>query len=544
MAAFNNSWLFAFFYFVNLRAIFFSMSRLRAHFLAAYLNQLQRSRSKKNAGPMQLSTLRWLLGKARGTAFGRKYGFQKILGADQLLTEFQRMVPVHTYAEMRDAWWHRTYNGEPSVTWPGFTPYFSMSSGTSDAVNKNLPVTSDLVNNVKRVGLLQMAGLSAFGVSRPTYGKEILMLGSTTNLVARNNYLEGDMSGISLLNRPWWLGSSIVKPGRHITKLRGWRERIAAITGDAHKWNIGAVCGVPSWVMLLFEEIIEHYRIRNIHELWPDFELYVHGGVAFGPYGQAFQSLLGKDVIRQETYMASEGSFGFQSRPGGGITLVPDAGVFFEFMPFSGATFDEHGNPRDGVPVLTLPEVQRDQPYALVITTCGGAWRYLIGDVVSFTDPAMNEISIVGRTRQFLDLCGEHVSVDNMVRVVEEIGRQLHLPVKEFAVAGSGSGFRCGHQWFVGCDVQADSAMMAEVIDRVLCALNDDYRVVRQGALDEVKVKVLPNEVFHSFLLRINRQGEMSKFPRVLSGETLKAWNEYLVQNATAEPVAANRRSA
>ena len=231
--------------------------------------------------------------------------------------------------------------------------------------------------------------------------------------------------------------------------------------------------------------------------------------------------------------MASEGSFGFTTRPNAeGIKLVLNVGVFFEFVPFNSDNFDEDGNPKPNPTTYTIGEVDEETDYAVMISTCSGAWRYIIGDVVRFTDAAEHEIIIVGRTKQFLSLCGEHMSVDNMNRAVEVASQKLGITVREFAVAGFKYDNLFAHRWYIGCDdASADAARIKQVMDETLCEINDDYAVERTSALKEVFVEVLPSKIFYDYLRSIGKEGGMNKFPRVLKGAQLESFQNYLKNN-------------
>jgi hypothetical protein len=230
--------------------------------------------------------------------------------------------------------------------------------------------------------------------------------------------------------------------------------------------------------------------------------------------------------------MASEGSFGFQARPKAGIRLVLNAGIFFEFVPFNEDNFDEDGNPKPNPTTCLVHEVKENTDYAVMISTCAGAWRYIIGDVVRFTNVREHEIIITGRTKQFLSLCGEHLSVDNMNKAVEVASRKLGITIREFAVSGHRHENLFAHRWYIGCDnANADANEIKTAIDEALCQLNDDYAIERTSALKEVFVDVLPNKVFYSYLRSKGKEGAMNKFPRVLKNAQLQEWENYLTTN-------------
>jgi hypothetical protein len=485
-------------------------------------------------GAYQRHTLRQLLERGQYTKFGKFYGFDQILSREVDFTRaFRDRVPVHTYNEMFAQWWHRCLKGEENVTWPGKVKYFALSSGTSESASKHIPVTRDMIKSIKKVGFKQLYSLLDFKVPSKVFSKGVLMLGGTTSLYEKGGYFEGDMSGISAKNMPKWMVNFFYKPGKEISKRPKWEDRIKLIVRKAPQWDVATVCGVPAWVQIVLEQVMEYHGAKNIHEVWPNLSVYIHGGVSFEPYKESFKKLLGKPVTFIETYMASEGSFGFKARPGdNGIKLVLNAGIFYEFVPFTSENFDEDGHPKANPKTLLIEEVQEGVDYAVMISTCSGAWRYIIGDVIRFTDAKEYEIAISGRTKQFLSLCGEHMSVDNMNKAIDTVSKKLKVDIREFAVAGLKHENLFAHRWYIGCDNQcADAKEIRRILDETLCEINDDYAVERTSALKEVFVEVLPNDVFIDYMRSIGKEGAMSKFPRVLKNGALNSWQDYLEKN-------------
>lgn len=479
----------------------------------------------------QRHALRQLLERGQYTAFGKNYGFGEILSKEiDFLKVFRERVPIHTYTDMHDQWWHRCQNGEENVTWPGKVKYFALSSGTSESASKHIPVTQDMIKSIKKVGFKQLYSMANFKIRPVAFEKGILMLGGTTSLFEKGEYYEGDMSGISAKNMPRWVSSLLYKPGQRISKRHKWEDRIKLIVEKADQWDVGIICGVPAWVQIVLERVIKHYGVKNIHEIWPNLSVYIHGGVSIEPYKESFKKLWGKNQVTHiETYMASEGSFGFQARPNAGIRLVLNVGIFFEFIPFTANNFDEEGNPKPKPEIFMVHEVKENVEYAVILSTCSGAWRYLIGDVVRFTNAAEHEIAIVGRTKQFLSLCGEHMSIDNMNKAIETVSKKMNITIREFAVAGLKHGNLFAHQWYIGCDNEnVDAGKLKTMLDETLCQLNDDYEVERTSALKEIFVEILPCRVFIDYLRAKGKEGAMSKFPRVLKGAQLEDWEAYL----------------
>jgi hypothetical protein len=485
----------------------------------------------------QRHTLRQLLERGQYTSFGKHYDYAEILSKEvDFIKAFRERVPVCTYNEIYNQWWYRCQQGEENVTWPGKVKYFALSSGTSESASKHIPVTQDMIKSTKKVGFKQLYSMTEFDIPSVAFQKGVLMLGGTTSLFKRGEYYEGDMSGISAKNMPKWLSNFFYKPGQQISKRPKWEDRIRLIVRNAKKWDVGTVCGVPAWVQIVLEEVIKYHKVNNIHDIWPNLNIYIHGGVSFEPYKESFKKLLGKPIQFIETYMASEGSFGFKARPGNhGIKLVLNAGIFFEFAPFNNENFDEDGNPKKGIKTYLINEVDEETDYAVVLSTCAGTWRYLIGDVIRFTDSKEHEIAIVGRTKQFLSLCGEHMSIDNMNKAIDTVSRKLGITIREFTVAGFQYKNLFAHRWYIGCDdsnVNAETAR--QLLDETLCEVNDDYAIERTSALKEVFVEILPSEVFYDYMRSIGKEGGMNKFPRVLKNGALTNWENFLHKNHVA----------
>ncbi len=479
----------------------------------------------------QKYTLRQLLDRGQYTSFGKHYGFASNMLSSKidLVSAFRETVPVHTYDEMYNQWWHRCQEGEENVCWPGKVKYFALSSGTSETASKHIPVTQDMIKSIKKVGFKQLYSMANYKIPPVAFEKGILMLGGTTSLFEKGEYYEGDMSGISAKNMPRWMSSLLYKPGKKISKRPKWEDRIRLIVLNAKNWDVGIVCGVPAWVQIVLERVVKHYNVKSIHEIWPNLSVYIHGGVSMEPYKESFKKMFGKKVTYIETYMASEGSFGFQARPGAGIKLVLNANIFFEFIPFTAENFDEDGNVKPKPSTVLVQEVKEDVEYAVLISTCSGAWRYLIGDVIKFTNAKEHEIAIIGRTKQFLSMCGEHLSVDNMNKAIDVVSKEQGITIREFTVTGFNEGNRFAHKWYIGCDDEhANAETIAQLLDETLCKLNDDYEVERTSALQQVYVEILPSKTFINYLRFKGKYGAMNKFPRVLKGAQMNDWVDYV----------------
>jgi hypothetical protein len=280
------------------------------------------------------------------------------------------------------------------------------------------------------------------------------------------------------------------------------------------------------------EKIIERYQLKNIHEIWPNLAFYVHGGVALEPYKKGFAKLLGKPITYIETYLASEGFLAYQNRQDStGMHLALNNNIFFEFVPFDDNNFDSEGNMVENPEVLMIHEIEENKDYSILISTNAGAWRYAIGDTVKFIDKERSEIIITGRTKHFLSLVGEHLSVDNMNKAIEMVSEELNISIPEFTVAGVPHGLFFAHHWYVATDDAVDKEVLRVRIDEKLKELNDDYEVERKHALKDVLITVLSENTFMEFMRSKGKVGGQHKFPRVLKGKMLEDWQKFLKSN-------------
>ncbi len=488
--------------------------------------------NNKDVRKQQLSILKKLLRKAEQTAFGKYYNFEEILNAKHIAKQFQQNVEIFNYEKMYTNWWHRAKEGEENVTWPGPIKYFALSSGTSEGASKFLPITKDLIKSNNRTGLLQFFSMGNFpDLSPTTIGKSWLLLGGSTTLQETENYFAGDVSGIQQKNIPLWL-RSLYKPGKEIAKQKDWGKKLEEIVANAPSWDVGFIAGVPAWLQIVMEKIIDHYKLNNIHEMWPNLSCYVHGGVAFEPYRIGFNKLLGKPITYVETYLASEGFIAYQNRPFTKGMHLSTNNMFFEFVPFNDANFDLEGNMIAQPETLMLHEIKENIDYAILISNYAGAWRYAIGDTVQLINKELSEIIITGRTKHFLSLVGEHLSVDNMNKAITLTSGELGFEVPEFCVVGEKHGDLFAHHWYIATNKEnLDPFIIKDRIDNHIKDLNDDYITERNHALKEVYVSILDSTVFYKFLEEKGKLGGQNKFPRVLKGKLLEEWQQYLQVN-------------
>jgi len=476
----------------------------------------------------QNKILKKLLRKAQYTSFGEYYRFEEILASSNKINEFKKRVPVFDYTKMHYNWWYRTLSGEQYVSWPGRVKYFALSSGTSGSSSKYIPLTTDMLKAIKKTSVRQLVSLVKYDLPREFFEKGILMLGGSTHLNFNGTYYEGDLSGITTGNLPFWF-QHYYKPGKRISKERDWSAKLEEIVNKATEWDIGAIVGVPAWMQILLEKIIDRYKLKHIHEIWPNLTIFCHGGVSFTPYIKTFEKLLGKPLIYIETYLASEGFFAYQNRPNtNSMKLVFDNGIFYEFIPYNKTNFDTEGNLIENPETLTVNEIKENEDYALLVSTVAGAWRFLIGDVIRFTSKEELELQIVGRTKHYLSVCGEHLSVENMDRAIEMLENKFNIGVKEYTVAGIPYGTMFAHKWWIGTDDNIDVKLAAQKIDEYLKVLNDDYRVERIAAIKNVEAIIVKPINFYNYLKMNGKEGGQFKFPRVLKGQNINEWESYV----------------
>ncbi|MEO9211090.1 MAG: GH3 auxin-responsive promoter family protein [Ginsengibacter sp.] len=482
----------------------------------------------------QLKVLEKLLKKARFTEFGQKYLFDGILLSRHTGKNFQKLVPTYNYDTIFKDWWHRALEGRTDVCWPGKIKFFALSSGTSGSTSKYIPITKELLRANTLTSIRQLISLASYNnVPKKYVGKGWLMLGGSTHLQKEATYYAGDLSGIQAKNIPFWF-QGMYKPGKKIAKETDWSKKLEEIVEKAPEWDISFLVGVPAWVQLCMEKVIERYQLNNIHEMWPNLAFYVHGGVAMEPYKKGFNKLLGKPITYIETYLASEGFLAFQNRQDAkGMKLALNNNIFFEFVPFDQENFDNEGNMVANPKALMIHEVEENKNYALLISTNAGTWRYLIGDTIQFVDLEKSEIIITGRTKHFLSLVGEHLSVDNMNKAIQLVSEELNIDIGEFTVAGVPFGNFFAHHWYIATDDKIDKEVLKVAIDEKLKELNDDYEVERKHALKKLIITVLSERTFMEFMKSKGKIGGQHKFPRVLKGRMLDDWELFVKKMET-----------
>jgi len=487
-----------------------------------------------NASPVekQKEQLENLLSEAKDTSFGIYYNFRKILADDEPLKAFQKAVPLHNYDAISDRWWKQgMYN--PNITWPGHPAFFARTSGTTGNEPKRLPVTEDMIQSIRSVGISMLQSVSNFDLPTEFFEKQILMLGSSTNLSETAGRKEGDISGISAGNIPGWF-ENVYKPGFEISSIDDWDERVQRIAEEAPNWDIGALSGIPSWTLAMLKKIIEVNDLNTIHDIWPHLKVYATGGVAFEPFIPSFKEVFDKEVYFMDTYLASEGFFAYNARPEtSAMQLAFEHGIFYEFIPFDERGFDDQGELLEDPEIYTLENVDDQTDYALIVSTPAGNYRFMIGDTIRFTDLERYELKITGRTKYFLNVVGSQLSEDKMNDAISKLESSMDLKVEEFTLAAvkdeKGDYY---HEWVLGIEEdqlsQVDDEKLAEEIDNYLSSNNKNYGSARQKALNGVKVFPVQTSRFHEWHQKNRKKGGQVKTVKLMKEEDFKEFKEFV----------------
>ena len=474
----------------------------------------------------QLLMLKKLISSARHTQFGFAHSYLEILKNPDLVNSFQKNVPLTEYEEFYDKWLNKSIAGEKEITWPGRVKYYALSSGTTGSPSKRIPVTEKMIRSFQRTSIRQLATLHEIDLPDVFFSSQVLAIGGSTRLIKKKNHIEGDLSGI-LKKHTSIVATPFTKPGVRIASIKDWDKKIERIVENAPKWNIGIIAGIPSWCIMLMEKIITHYNLKSIHEIWPNLRVYIHGGVFMDPYIDKLNALSSHKINLLDTYLASEGYFAFQkSVHKKCMNLLLDSGVFYEFIPFNSEYFDSDGCLKNKNKALTLNQVQEGVDYALVISTNAGLWRYLIGDLIRFINIHERELIISGRIKQFLSLCGEHLSLENINEALLRLSKIEKKEIIEYTIVADEK--RLNHHWYISLKTKTSTKRFSSMLDEELSKLNDDYKSARKYTLGKPKVEFLPVKVFYDYLSSIGKSGSQNKFPRVLNKKQANQWLKYI----------------
>lgn len=469
---------------------------------------------KANPLKVQRECLQELLSRAAATEYGQKYDFSSILTTEQ----YKERLPIVHYEDI-SGYVRRMMEGENNILWPEEVEWFAKSSGTTDAKSKFIPVSpSSLEDCHFRGGKDVIAIFNRLYPDAGVFSGKTLALGGSSEVSKTNNNCQyGDLSAILISNTPFWV-NRMKTPEASIMLMNNWEEKIEKICETTIKEDVRCLAGVPSWFLTVINKILERTGKANLHEVWPNLELFIHGGISFTPYREQYNRLLPDPKMKYlETYNASEGFFGLQDDPNdSSMLLMLDYGVYYEFMPTS-----ELGksNPR----TVLLEDVKTGVNYALIISTNSGLWRYMIGDTIQFTSTKPYKFKITGRTKLFINAFGEEVIIDNATEALNFACRETGADVYEFTAAPifMGEGKRGAHEWLIEFkNPPADIEQFAELLDNQIQKLNSDYEAKRMLSLERLHIQIAHPNLFNDWLKEKGKLGGQHKVPRLWNDRT------------------------
>lgn len=453
-----------------------------------------------------------LLNAGMQTAFGKQFQFDRI----QSIKDFQTQLPLQDYDSLTP-FIQSTLEGKKSVLWPGYTKWFAKSSGTTGGRMKTIPVTKDsLQQNHYAGGKDLLASYHANFTNRKLYSKKHLILGGSNALQnADNHAIVADLSAIIIENLPIWTEFRRV-PEKEIVLHSDWEEKLNRMAESSIKEDVAILAGVPSWMTSLGKRILDLTGKNNLKEVWPNLELYIHGGMNILPYRQTLDNIIGNHEMNYvESYNSSEGYFGLQDgKAEDGLLLLTDSHVFYEFIPmdsFNGTLSTE---------VKLLEEIELHREYALVITTSAGLWRYIVGDTISFVGAFPFRFNVTGRTAHFINAFGEKAVIMHFEKAIARWSKDYQVEFSEYTVAPyfdftSGIG---GHEWAIEMsDNTASHETLERGLDKIMREINSDYDVKRQKDINmmPLKIRKLEAGTFVHWMKKNGKFGGQHKIPRI-----------------------------
>lgn len=465
---------------------------------------------RKYPADVQFETFLRLINQAAPTEWGKKYYYRDIKNYQT----FKERVPMQSYDDVKP-WVDRMRKGEAELLWPGEIKWFAKSSGTTADKSKFIPVTDESLEECHFRG-----GKDVMAIYNDNYPENNYLTGRTLTMGGSHQINEnresfyGDLSAILIQNMPFWTNFQRT-PNKDTILIEAFEDKIEKMIHETVDENVTSMAGVPSWLLVFVKAVLERTGKNNLLELWPALELFIHGGVNFTPYRSIYKELIPSDKMRyMETYNASEGFFAIQDEPSrDDMLLMLDLGVFYEFIPMEEI---EKENPK----TLTIGEVETGKNYAMVISTNGGLWRYLIGDTVVFTSTFPHKIKISGRTKHFINAFGEEVIIDNAVNALDVACERCNAKIKHFTAGpiymkNEGSG---GHEWIIEFEKDPDSLEhFTIVLDHALQTINSDYEAKRykDSVLELPKIHQAPKGLFYDWMKKRGKLGGQNKVPQL-----------------------------
>lgn len=456
-----------------------------------------------------------LLNTAKNTEFGKEHYFSAIRD----YTDFTNAVPIQKY-ESIEPLIERCRKGEQNLFWPTPIKWFAKSSGTTNAKSKFIPVSDEAIEYCHlKAGKDMLCLYINNNEDTQLFTGKGLRLGGSSAIYEDNNSYFGDLSAIIIENMPFWADFSSA-PSQETALMSEWETKMEAIIEETIDQNITSLVGVPSWMLVLLNRVLEKTGKDHILEVWPNLEVYFHGGVNFNPYrGQYKKIIPKKDFKYYETYNASEGFFAIQDQNGSlDLLLMLDYGIFYEFIPM-----DKYDG--ENSKAIPISQVKKNVNYAVVITTNGGLWRYLVGDTVKFTSLDPYRIRITGRTKHFINVFGEELIIENAEEALKLACKKTNATITDYTVAPifMTSNSNGGHEWVIEFkNAPKNIAYFTELLDNALKSINSDYEAKRYNnmTLALPKIHVTEQGLFYNWLKQKQKLGGQHKVPRLSNQRT------------------------
>ena len=460
----------------------------------------------------QEKLLKDLIHKAKDTAWGKKHDYASIKD----VKTFAERIPIGDY-ETHKSYINQMMHGEPDILWPGVVKWFSKSSGTTSDKSKFIPVSAENLESCHKTGPRDTLSFLFMNYKNPAMfsGEYLGLVGSLNQFEPHPATYCGDVSAIMVKTLPSFYRMFYL-PRMDIALIPEWETKLQKTAEQVIHKNVVSFGGVPTWNLVLFRKILEITGKKNMLEVWPNLNVYLHGGVSFKPYRKQFEELIpSKDMNYLEVYNASEGYFASQMRPTDeGLTLMLDNGIFYEFIPIE--EWDKE-NPK----AVCLADVELNKVYSMIISTNSGLWRYQCGDTVKFVSKTPYQIMITGRTKHFINVFGEEVMVANTDKALEMTCESLDAVVEEYTAAPvfiEGVQGKGGHEWIVEFSQKPSSYdEFAELLDKNLQKINSDYEAKRYKnmAIERLKINVVPKGTFLNWMSSRGKAGGQNKVPRL-----------------------------
>jgi hypothetical protein len=451
-----------------------------------------------------------LIDTAKNTEFGRAYDFNSIKNSK----DFSERIPIHSY-EALEPYIKRMRSGEENILWPTEIKWFAKSSGTTNNKSKFIPVSEEAIEDCHYKGGKDLLSIycNNYPVKNVFEGKTLMLGGSHEISPLSDSMHEGDLSAIIVENLPFWVQYQ-QSPDKEIALMSEWEKKIDLMTEQAINEDISSLSGVPSWTLVFANKVLEKTGKSNLQEVWPNFELYMHGGINFEPYRKSFKKLFPKGVNYLETYNASEGFFGVQDQPNKkDMLLMLDYGIYYEFLPFT-KELDKNAK------TLSLSEVELHTDYALIISTNAGLWRYSIGDTIQFTQKKPYRFIISGRTKHHINAFGEELMIHNAEKALQQACKLTNTEVSEYTAAPMhlAEGQKAYHEWIIEFkEAPKDLSNFIYHFDNALKSTNSDYEAKRYKnmVLEEPRIHIAAKGLFFKWMKQKGKLGGQNKVPRL-----------------------------